>query len=316
MDAIEKAMFWRIRCANWAELLTTFEKFENWIFRGQVSGKWFLQSTLERHAPDTYPRHVTEYQLVHEFQRRAHNYLDGHLLPSKPGEWLALMQHFGAPTRLLDFTYSPYVAAYFAFEDLATDGSTESVIVAINPAWCYEKMGAMALKRGELFGITRDALQQAISVTKTPSYQHLPDSFVAGTLLARHIDKFAQTTLMPPMVGIFEPEKLTERMSVQQGVFLWPGAVDSTMLENIAAVGDSEKHVCEIRIPNSERGRALDQLRLMNITRTSLFSGLEGFAQSFRQLPVRESQAARSRRMMLFFLTQAPTDDPGPQGKT
>ena len=33
-------------------------------------------------------------------------------------EWLALMQHYGAPTRLLDFTRSPYVACFFALEEL------------------------------------------------------------------------------------------------------------------------------------------------------------------------------------------------------
>jgi hypothetical protein len=48
--------------------------------------------------------------------------------------------------------------------------------------------------------------------------------------------------------------------------------------------------VRKVLIPSEERGRALTQLRLMNITRTSLFPGLEGFAQSFRQFHVREPE--------------------------
>ena len=44
--------------------------------------------------------------------------------------WLALMQHHGAPTRLLDFTWSPYVAAFFALERTLGDG----VVWAMNPA--------------------------------------------------------------------------------------------------------------------------------------------------------------------------------------
>ena len=40
------------------------------------------------------------------------------MVPANRLEWLALMQHYGTPTRLLDFTRSPYVACYFALEEL------------------------------------------------------------------------------------------------------------------------------------------------------------------------------------------------------
>jgi hypothetical protein len=49
--------------------------------------------------------------------------------PDDDFQWLALMQHHGAPTRLIDFTWSPYVAAFFALERTLTDG----VVWAMNP---------------------------------------------------------------------------------------------------------------------------------------------------------------------------------------
>jgi len=54
-----------------------------------------------------------EAEFVAEFQRGARNYLNKDELPEYLIEWLALMQHHGAPTRLLDFSRSPFIAAFF-----------------------------------------------------------------------------------------------------------------------------------------------------------------------------------------------------------
>ena len=56
-------------------------------------------------------------RVLDEFPRRASRYFGSNQQPADQLEWLSWMQHFGAPTQLLDFTYSPYVAVYFAFEE-------------------------------------------------------------------------------------------------------------------------------------------------------------------------------------------------------
>ena len=50
-------------------------------------------------------------------------------------EWISLMQHHGAPTRLLDFTYSIYVAAYFALESADSD----CAVWAVRAPWALEQ---------------------------------------------------------------------------------------------------------------------------------------------------------------------------------
>jgi hypothetical protein len=307
---------------SWEELVGRFDDLPAWIFRGHASTKWDLQSTLDRMAPAGHPKTFAEYSLTREFKRRAHTYLQAHQVPTKPGEWLALMQHFGAPTRLLDFTKSPYVAAYFAFEDLPLDGSDRCAIWAIEPGWCFTEFAYKVGSQGDtLFGLNADEINDALDRAKGWASEKRSDGeprtdaeirgrqlVMVGSILAQMIDDKAEEAA-PLGALVFEPERLSERMSAQQGVFIWPGDVNATVMDNVLALGHIERGVRKFTVPTSERGRALEQLRLMNITRTSLFPGLEGFAQSFRQALIRDSTEGMERRALLRALGNQTTED-------
>src|SRR5881227_953261 len=68
-------------------------------------------------------------------------------------EWLALMQHYGAPTRLLDFTESFWIALYFAFEDAEEDCAVvaldRSSLAKKNAAFNYNDVLRANIDRGE-----------------------------------------------------------------------------------------------------------------------------------------------------------------------
>src|SRR5689334_12744842 len=85
------------------------------VFRGHGDAGWALETSLER-ATSSLPHRTVEDVLMNAFRQGAHLF-EKHLPPADDDlSWLALMQHYGLPTRLLDWTRSPHVAAYFAAE--------------------------------------------------------------------------------------------------------------------------------------------------------------------------------------------------------
>ena len=125
-----------IRLKSWDEFLNTITDtpYSDWAFRGERSAEWPLYSALARYLtvfrvhPKAWPEQ--EQRILRIFKRKAHQYLPQPPEPDDDFQWFALMQHHGAPTRLIDFTWSPYVAAFFALERATGD----AVVWALNPA--------------------------------------------------------------------------------------------------------------------------------------------------------------------------------------
>jgi type I restriction enzyme M protein len=86
-----------------------------WIFRGHSRSDYRLVPSVGRMNHTSRSRAKLESSLMAMFQRAALPYLDP--TPRNQWEWLSLAQHHGLPTRLLDWTFNPMVALYFAVED-------------------------------------------------------------------------------------------------------------------------------------------------------------------------------------------------------
>jgi len=234
----------------------------NWIYRGQVDASWDLSTSLERcfirEGIEGHARVELEKELLREFRRTYHNYAPHIPARERLLEWLSLMQHHGAPTRLLDFTYSIYVAAYFAVEDATRDAA----IWAFNAAWTMSE-GVEAMERA--------GKKQARTWYDRTSERH---EVVSESLL---LEAPAVTSVL-----VLSPFRLNERLRTQKATFLVPGDITTSFMENLLSMpghGNRRKLV-KIVVPASLRREAVEALHYMNITRTSLFPGLDGYAQS------------------------------------
>jgi len=111
----------------------------NVFFRGQTDSKWALLPQIDRPQFERYrskrqlSREEHEHLLLDDFQRMARPFLQ--VAPQNKWEWLALAQHHGLATRLLDWTTNPLVALFFAVEDVC---DTDSAV------WVYAHYGPTA----------------------------------------------------------------------------------------------------------------------------------------------------------------------------
>jgi hypothetical protein len=268
-------MFAVHRMESWKDAVQMADLLGEWLFRGHSSESWGLETTLFRGATASkYPLdclgHAEDWML-REFQRQAHLH-DLKTLPVDKLEWLALIQHYGGPTRLLDFSYSFYVAAFFAMERASGDAAV----------WAIDRMQLarmIAKKTGA------DIDNENIERTNR-----------------RHIEHAFNTNQPQPIVVNIEPGRMNERLAMQKGLFLLPcdpGVSFASSLEQTFDLSDGTlkpdppgegtviadqfslgSSIVKMILPLAIHDTALRDLHKMNVNSTTLFPGLDGFARS------------------------------------
>lgn len=95
------------------QILAKIEFEGDMIFRGHANSAWTLKPSIGRHYSGNWHEVAQrEKRSLQEFKNRAVSFVRHR--PSLDIEWLALMQHYGCATRLLDFTTNPLIALFFA----------------------------------------------------------------------------------------------------------------------------------------------------------------------------------------------------------
>lgn len=270
---------------------------ERWIFRGEKRRKedknnisCVMQTKLER-AFDSFKPNDKGYDLgelekalIRAFQRKLYLYATHIPAADAKLEWLALMQHYGAPTRLLDWTYSFYVAVYFAVAELNCKKEVAEVW-ALNSSLSpkFQKMKQKIRennKRKKTYNklLKRMTRQQYMLEMDR---EKLEDNVIVSCLMDHPLS----------LIYAVNPFRLNERLTIQKGVFICPGNINKPFTENLKAgikKSDLKKNLHRIVInftdkeekEEKKRNQILKNLTAMNIEQSVLFPDLSGFAKS------------------------------------
>lgn len=209
-------------------------------------------------------------------------------IPEDELSWLALMQHHAVPTRLLDFTYSPFVALYFAIRNrlenkcgirvwaIDTEALNSRFVAVARKALAKElRAGGRAGTSFEDLRTTRDSMTAEID-----EFRNLVARLLSYPNTCRSVlhEQGCVCAASPPA---FNP-----RLASQQGVFLINCAEDLTFEQSLFKMMEPCKNwykrlgIDTGAIPLSEIDRRLFQ---MNIHEQSLFPDMEGLAGLIRQ---------------------------------
>lgn len=226
-------------------------RFRSWAFRGQAEDHWPLYSALSRYLlafgvhPDAW--YKQERRMLRIFRRKAHLLLD-HLPDDQDSfAWLALMQHHGAPTRLLDFSWSPFVASFFALERATGEAAVWALFPPQMTRWRSDPDADLGPADAPVVG------------------PWIPGAYEEHFLPNRHA-----------VAVIGEPHRMNQRLVAQGGTFVMPGVLDRPV-EALVPTTAVVKFVLDAR---RVRDEAMAELYSMNINSATLFPGLDGLARS------------------------------------
>ena len=255
---------------NWDEVRSWLSRWNrNWIYRGQSNAAWRLVPSLERATirridrshgplgPDSFPilldPRAREQDLLSKFQTALSDHPEKAPKLSQIVDWLALMQHYGTPTRFLDWSYSGSVAAYFAVE--GENKGCGHAIWALDLDWLQSQSPADVNPPGDQIWID--------------------GHFLSGS--------------NPDVIVFVNPKSQNRRQTVQQGLFLANlshSNFDIALLKMMARPSNiaAGPMVRKLVIAPAARTNLLYELGKTGITQEVLFekSPFDGHSESLR----------------------------------
>ena len=211
------------------------------LFRGHSDESWDLLPSVKRKCSAIQERYLTN-----EFKVKAQSRYSHCPTVDDYSSWLSLMQHFGLPTRLLDWSYSPLVALYFALSS-----NNESNVP------CIWVLAARILNENQGF-------EPLIYPINAQSYE---------SLIIPAFKKREETGT----VGVAMGNEFDSRIQLQQGAFTIHSS--NTPLNKFENAAD---FLYKLIISSNCKRELYEELQILGISKSYLFPDLASLSEDLK----------------------------------
>jgi hypothetical protein len=214
--------------------------------------------------PSVFRDHFSEKDVLLDFRQYAPEHNIKYDFVYECDKVLGDIQHFGLPTRLLDWTISPLVALYFACTP-ATDGKEEDCRIFILNPWEYNKaiIGDYSIAEvHQVHILGRSLLAYHWKFKEIVAY--LEKKFITVPLTPENIEK--------PIA--FVSPYTNKRKVTQRGCF----TIHGTDVGSLDKWDEAKNAICYLTVPKEVKAPILEELNLLYVNQYSIFPDFDGMS--------------------------------------
>lgn len=263
-----------VECEDAVDYFNKVSNFgrRGWIYRGHSDVSWKLKSSLHRfleiHSKIVLKKnwYAREREIIKRFQSNSHLYLKHRPEVKDFLQWLPIMQHYGCPTRLIDFTFNPTIALYFAIREAMP-----------NKEFCVHALHIDTIRENSFYIRT----EKNESIKKLHNKRNpRPGEYSIG-----------EGKTESDFFGVVQVRLPNEREQAQEGVFVVPSKIDIDFENWIKSAKIYHKkidpysfHWVKFVFNNKESAYydIIKQITQAGMSPLRLFPGLDGVGESLK----------------------------------
>lgn len=279
----------------------------NYVFRGYNTQDQLLPNVVRKNMVDV------ENELLFQFERFGAQYISA----SNPIDFMSYAQHFGLSTRLLDFTYNPFVALYFALFTPKSNGkytnpddktyyyiryaaTHQNIVINHVPyfnAGPFFEINSFAQRSVALIGTVDMMFNKNVKIEPDILFENrsaIIQQFFKTIAIHTNIENvnaFVQkneSKVAGRKILFIDPSQSNQRLIMQQGLFMFPYTLDKNEHLNII-----ENNTRIIRIHKDLRESLLEYLDTIGINAFRIMPDLSSVCEAVER-KVRDKRNAKS----------------------